>query len=1012
MQPGSVTDSTSEHDMPTLQHRASNASLSSSSAVDHARTRAQLAVLRSALLKEQELARSLGASVRQRDQQLRDASQERDLLIVRNDHLARRIDAMRKPQSSIPSSKTGSSTGLFAVLGIGSKDKPQRNEDLEIVFSQMEEKAIENEELKEQLKSSESHANSILVRLTESHDALSSLSSKHDALIANNAQLTAQIQKLRDSFEYQKKVLSSRVESHGRVIEEWQAYGRSVQSLASSLCGDNPPPRDLNALYNRFISYLRDFREYSVRFFELEDRDTRPANAAFEGLQSLKSLQTDLFTLRTIHTGFKSVVDAQRTLLSQSTSPVSKSVSLPESWNDSIAQDLKKLDVTFEEILICFQTVIAPDTDEILKTSSLLRVSMLMSQYHYSWTNLARHWKFKFMNGTTISPKATRILECFPESEKLRKLDSMNGVKSVDSMSKVSVDEQSEAAAYQVAHSLVDLHVKRFEAEWRAIQVPAKIDASIQATPSLLHSSTQIHAIVVSDTESQCEPTISKDFGTQSFPAVTTNEQFMQTENLIAPTNSETQTSTLQLSDANTQFEQIHVASQSCQTPMGHGRDQSQGTPDSIYLLETSSPALYEAGSSPMRVSDMAVQTDVFASNLHDTSTENADDDITSVPGGAMSFDEITADSTITSPSLGNSTRNGTTSSSAAKKKKGKKKKSTAASNSTPSPVGRESPAQMESGQEHVPVDSIPNLMPELTPKPDLHFAETQTDHDLSASNDSLMANRTTFKVTASAALDRLVLPLSAFTMNMDSAPSGQPSDSVQHVSIVKEGYLDDVWDMERIKDVLEHSRLMKAKAARLERLLAEQGSLGLRNGGNTEHMKSPLAHLVILSALLLTVIEPVALADTQHLNKRSVHHAAGHPVKAAAVHAAIKTSKSLKTTKTVKTLGKTSKAKTTKYTATKSKSKVNGAPAPTSTTSARPKGAKTSPTSTTSAPPKGAKTSPTSSNKKAATSDVADDDGNDDPSGADNETPSGGTPSDEGNDIPTGGDMPGMPTL
>ncbi|KAI8835382.1 hypothetical protein BJ741DRAFT_709120 [Chytriomyces cf. hyalinus JEL632] len=833
-QQGSVTDSTSEHDTPMLQHRASNASLSSSSAVDHARTRAQLAVLRSALLKEQELARSLAASVRQRDQQLRDASQERDLLIVRNDLLARRIDAMRKPQSSIASAKTGSASGLFAVLGIGAKDKPQRNEDLEIVFSQMEEKAIENEELKEQLKLSESHANSILVRLTESHDALSSLSSKHDALIANNAQLTAQIQKLRDSFEYQKKVLSSRVESHGRIIEEWQAYGRSVQSLASSLCGENLPALDLNALHNRFVSYLRDFREYSIRFFELEDRDTRAANAAFEELRNQKSSQTDLLTLRTIHLGFKSVVDAQRTLLSQSTSPVSKSISASESWNDSIAQDLKKLNGTFEEILIWFQTAIASDTDEILKTSSLLRISMLLSQYQIGWTNLARHWKFKFANATTVSPKATRVLECFPESEKLRKLDSTNGVKSIDAFRKTPVDEQSELAVSQVAHSLVDLHVKRFEVEWRAIQVPVKIDASIQATPSVNHLSTQIDAVIVSDTESQCEPTVSKDFGTQSFLAVTTNEQFMQTENIIAPTNSETQTSTLQLSDANTQFEQVHVASQSCQTASEAGRDQNESAPDSVKFLESSSSALHEAGSSPMQVSDMAVQTDVSAANSRDTNAENVDDDITSVPGGAMSLDEITADSSITtSPSLSNSTRNGTTLSSAAKKKKGKKKKSMAASNSIPSPVGRDSSSQMESTQENILVDSIPSLTPEQTPKPDLQFAETQTDHDLSASSDSLLVSQTTFKVTASAALDRLVLPLSAFTTNMDSTPLGQPSDSVQHVSIVKEGYLDDVWDMERIKSVLEHSRLMEAKAARLERLLAEQGSLGLRNEGN-----------------------------------------------------------------------------------------------------------------------------------------------------------------------------------
>ncbi|KAJ3244250.1 hypothetical protein HDU77_009986 [Chytriomyces hyalinus] len=832
-QQGSVTDSTSEHDMPMLQHRASNASLSSSSAVDHARTRAQLAVLRSALLKEQELARSLAASVRQRDQQLRDASQERDLLVVRNDLLARRIDAMRKPQSSIASAKTSSASGLFAVLGIGAKDKPQRNEDLEIVFSQMEEKAIENEELKEQLKSSESHANSILVRLTESHDALSSLSSKHDALIANNAQLTAQIQKLRDSFEYQKKVLSSRVESYLRVIEEWQAYGRSVQSLASSLCGENLPALDLNALHNRFVSYLGDFREYSIRFFELEDRDTRAANAAFEGLRNLKSSQTDLLTLRTIHLGFKSVVDAQRTLLSQSTSPVSKSISASENWNDSIAQDLKKLNGTFEELLIWFQTAIASDTDEILKTSSLLRISMLLSQYQISWTNLARHWKFKFANATTLSPKATRILECFPESEKLRK-DSTNGVKSVDVFSKTPVDEQSEVAVSQVAHSLVDLHVKRFEVEWRAIQVPEKIDASIQATPSVNHLSTQIYAVIVSDTESQCEPTITKDFGTQSFPAATTNEQFMQTENVIAPTNSETQTSMLQLSDANTQFEHLHVASQSCQTAFEPERDQNQSASDSVEFFEGSSSALNAAGSSPMRVSDMAVQTEFFTANLHDTNVDNADDDITSVPGGVMSLDEITADSSITtSPSLSNSTRNGTTLSSAAKKKKGKKKKSMAASNSTPSPVGRDSSSQMESTQEKILVDSIPSLTPEQTPKPDLQFAETQTDHDLSASNDSLMVSRTTFKVTASAALDRLVLPLSAFTTNTDSTPLGQPSDSVQHVSIVKEGYLDDVWDVERIKSVLEHSRLMEAKAARLERLLAEQGSLELRNKGD-----------------------------------------------------------------------------------------------------------------------------------------------------------------------------------
>ncbi|KAI8613500.1 hypothetical protein BC830DRAFT_469378 [Chytriomyces sp. MP71] len=285
--------------------RESTASVSSaatatvSTSTEHARTRAQLAVMKRALIEEQNAARELRMLLRAKETQLRDAANDADLLRSHNDSLARRIEALSAngAHGKVITHKASSSTLGFVASVLRRKpsstsvtssvNENTSRSDMELLFEQMEAKAIENEDLKEQLKSTEAYSQSVLIKLTESHDALSSLSSKHDALIANNALLNSQIQKLRDSFDHQKKVFQSRIELSVLRADDWRCFAEAVRGVASQLSASKPSlTLDPSHIFPSMVDFVFKFKKYTVSaclLFETVGLRRRQPNIFFTG---------------------------------------------------------------------------------------------------------------------------------------------------------------------------------------------------------------------------------------------------------------------------------------------------------------------------------------------------------------------------------------------------------------------------------------------------------------------------------------------------------------------------------------------------------------------------------------------------------------------------------------------------------------------------------------------------------------------------------------------------------
>ncbi|KAJ3294428.1 hypothetical protein HDU79_011002 [Rhizoclosmatium sp. JEL0117] len=856
----------------------------SSVAADYARCRAQLAVLKKALVDEQASASDLSAQLRIKDQQLRDATQQLDLLSMHNDALTKRIDSLRKEKSSssssfLPRSLFGGSSVKKPPLS--STSSTHSTEDMDIVFEQMESKAIENADLKEQIKTLTTAHETLLQTLQTTESSMEAFKTSHSALTSQTQILSIQLQNSRESMETFKQSHMLRMRELSFVIEDWKACVTEVKGLGTQYV-------EVEELEKKLGAFLEGFKELSGLAEKVLGANSDPRRFDFLKEKPLyKPLHNpkNISFLNQIKICISEACKSQITALGQQTNQRRSVSSTTNSvdWDASLLNDLLDLDRAFTEFIDFTEKRSSTETNPKLS----IQITILWQRISSIYSRLKSHWRYKC--SMTAEPYLPAV----------SKLSSFLGPISASS---APVDPQTIQALYTLASNATTLsYSPPLQSSETQTVPPSSNSIAIQTCPtktatvgtepmppqsvsqttqtvqppqistSTQHSSTfnsRATSPLPLSRSSQTTQTLTASASTSRATSphphpLPQKSSLISTETQTAPVSASTsratsphpvenssqltQTPLVGVSDAPSQTSEPNLNEQGTQADSECRRERTCSETQTIVIVGTEIQT-----QTTNEAQEIETQT-AFTEQLKESEVlSNGAIEAKAVNGGSVQeLDELEETEQPGSPATP------TTGGGKKKRKKNKKKGTATVSNApTSSPnaiVIASIPSSLKvisSEPEPLPISNgivhslsptatetqaaIPSPPPRTvslhskspTPSPThLHqclqneaepeFLPQRTASLKSGSPVSFRSKlNQTFHVTSSASISSLTLPL-PLLLTSTSTP--------QEIVVEKEGYLDTVWDMHRIKKLVEESRMNEAKALRYERLLKKE---------------------------------------------------------------------------------------------------------------------------------------------------------------------------------------------
>ncbi|KAJ3069662.1 hypothetical protein HDU98_007278 [Podochytrium sp. JEL0797] len=440
----------------------SNVSVSSSTdngstAIEYGRARAQLAVLRKGLLLEQAKTKSLETQLRNKDQMLRDANQQMLLLSAHNETLVKRIELMTREKES--------SSGFASLIpSILLKKKPSTasisaslhsHQDMELVFDQMESKAIENADLRDQLESTESTLTSLRSKLFDTESSVAALTASHADLESRSQALQTQLEKSRELMGVQKQRDSVYLLNLMHCVQDWRGFALQVQELAVGGDGTEGLHKQTSApviLY--FMNVLRKYCEsaFEVLGVNLQNSPFTTANPSLldpltspQNLPPLRKFESALSASCLVQISSLSNVSLKRRsiVLDLAVAAIKdRESSGRNDWTASLVADLKDLAATFQDFVSCVET--ASSSSDPTSATSQIHIHHLFTRLQHTFhTRLATHWRFK-LHTITPTRATTTLLAIFP---------------STTPATPVAVDADSIHALYRISDTIFTHHV-------------------------------------------------------------------------------------------------------------------------------------------------------------------------------------------------------------------------------------------------------------------------------------------------------------------------------------------------------------------------------------------------------------------------------------------------------------------------------------------------------------------------------------------------------------------------
>ncbi|KAJ3072120.1 hypothetical protein HDU98_004175 [Podochytrium sp. JEL0797] len=834
-----------------------------STAIEYGRTRAQLAVLRKGLLLEQAKAKSLETQLRNKDQMLRDANQQMLLLSAHNETLVKRIELMARENES--------SSGFASLIpSILLKKKPSTasisaslhsHQDMELVFDQMESKAIENADLRDQLESTESTLTSLRSKLFDTESSLAELTASHADLESRSQAVQTQLEKSRELMGVQKQRDSVSLLNLTHCVQDWRAFALQVQELGVRRAGTEDSREQTSAPV--ILELMNGLRKYCESAFEvlsvnLQNPPSTSFNTTNPSLLDPLTSPQNIPPLRKFESALSASCLAQISSLSN-VSLKRRSIVLDltvaamkdressdrNDWTASLVTDLKDLAATFRDFVSCVETA-ASSLDPTSATSQLHIHHLFLRLHHTFHTRLALHWRFK-LHSTTPTRATTTLLAIFPFSTPAIP---------------ASVDADSVHALYRIADTLSTHRVS-------AVARDARPESGVQTESMGTHeSNTQTDALTRTVTTGsdpiRIDFSCGKGVQTDGVETVHTGTDAAESHGVGV----DTQTVAVECLDRGVRSGVVHVEEMGVQTLTVEGSSvscQQSGFVESV-PVQTETVLTGVCGTQtpvdevPLERGTSTSTEEVFI-QAHDVLDQLGVGAVGSVNEGVMVVDvngeeedevsgRTTKSESISKAGPGAATNGVASVPSGEKKKKKKNKKKGGGSGAGGAANGAGggfgggavvlTPPKAAESDTSVPlasVDPAPTPAAELVPKTHelaiLQPSEPTTSTAAAAlapdANEPAIPPPTiptpprpepplsqTITITSHATLTHFSLP----------AASLLTSTTPQHFTIEKEGSIDAVWDMDRIQALVDTCRRNEARCVRYERLLREKGGV------------------------------------------------------------------------------------------------------------------------------------------------------------------------------------------
>ncbi|KAI9349706.1 hypothetical protein BDR26DRAFT_852647 [Obelidium mucronatum] len=857
---------------------------------DYVRVRAQLAVLKRALVEEQTRSNSLESTLKNKEFLLRDATQKLDLLYLQNEALSKRIDSM------IGQSPAPTSTSFFLSRGFIRKKQSTQSlntsvpsDDLEVIFNQMESNAIENADLREQLKEANESSKTIHAQLVHAELSLKSLSEAHNTLLAQNETLSTQIQKWRDTIDSQKRTHSDQLSSILMVLDDWRMSSLDTVSLSDSVlpkCVSFAALVDsIQGLEANLGSFINEFKNYYFLSSQaclmkttMDEFNVLKDKVLYKPIYNPKNMSF----LHELRKCVSKCCQAQATALLQQSqqrkssfgldSPSSTTVSIKTSgtkskqspWDSSIINDLRDLEHAFVEFVHCIEVVSTLDSTTLPSRECATKYSLPLLQILTLWNRINtsiygdrifRHWRYKYSSANPTTIAITNLLSHV----------SSPSANIHPTQSDLVVDASTFHANYKHQNEIISLTA----------------DCVIRSHRSLIaHAETQtIFHRVQNSVDTQTTPIPTNSSATETIPLPPLTNRQVQTNPPPSTTSSSTSPIRFPLPTQMTQTESDWSTNSSSQTnPTDFQRDAVMQTVSEVErdivgqtlhlqhistqtcetrVLENEAVNL-EAAVTGCRVQNgtsVESSQEEFVEASDEIPVDLVDDNVSGVRlsnnVGALEKspqelqeeeDETSTKTDITTP------HNQSPSASKGKKKKKNKKRSgnvTATSSHTvvdvidlPKPTDYSqfaatatASAPEPSTDPSVEVGGFSEGVHSCTPSESKKSIEIQTDVLSLSPPQEQRLHVQQFTVRASATVSTNSITLPTYQLLWFSA-----QQESTEVIVDKEGYRGLSWDMERISRLVHENQLNQARAIHYERLLKEE--LEKRNGDG----KNPLS--------------------------------------------------------------------------------------------------------------------------------------------------------------------------
>ncbi|KAJ3114213.1 hypothetical protein HK100_001730 [Physocladia obscura] len=606
-------------------------------AAELARLRAQLAVLKKALVKEQETSQRLLAQTRTDAQKMRDLQADFERQLSLNESLSKRIDAMRSPSSASTASnrpsphpnqlqQRSSLSSLIPSVLFRQKPSPSpiasnspSQDNMAIIFDQMEAKAIENEDLRESLDISDTSLKEKSAKLADTESALASLSSAHSSLTLHASSLSSQLQQLRDTLAHTKRVHDGDISALYSILADWRVLALSIfpHSRTNRDSNHSQDFMYVDQIVDRILVFVAQFHKYALIVAKNTGSDFEVTQRAFQFLNDQKSSSNKLQFLQKAQNAIISTIVAQirnlttaQQLRNSSIQVVAKSNNSNiqqqqlQWWDTAIINDLNAISTTFKHLIKLIENILPSNGDKnTISASSTQYLSMIVTRIEKMCTHrLANHWKYKlsvgnpsFVNGA--SDTLNHAQQEYSQNV-VRSLQFENAENNIAAVGNIRpVESEIYNAVYVIEDLLTDADILRYTNEALIQTRGSKQTQTIKpSNPSSSSQTTPPPQTISSSTETQAPLLLSS--GTQSDPI------FTQTS------NSATQFDPVQTSTISTQsVEQAFIISKSVFT-------QSETIKRVSNFTQFEPEILSETNVSVSTQSDLALQESVETKNV------------------------------------------------------------------------------------------------------------------------------------------------------------------------------------------------------------------------------------------------------------------------------------------------------------------------------------------------------------------------------------------------------------